>query len=59
MAVSTLLYPRRDFATPGTSAALLQRAARLEMATDLTVDGLHLETFVPADAATAAAHQTP
>lgn len=29
-------------------------SARLEMATDLTVDGLHLETFVPADAATAA-----
>lgn len=29
-------------------------AARLEMATDLTADGLHLETFVPADAATAA-----
>ncbi len=29
-------------------------SARLEMATDLTVEGLHLETFVPADAATAA-----
>lgn len=29
-------------------------SARLEMATDLTVDGLHLETFVPADATTAA-----
>ena len=29
-------------------------SARLEMATDLTVDGLHLETFVPADPATAA-----
>lgn len=29
-------------------------SARLEMATDLTVDGLHLETFMPADAATAA-----
>lgn len=28
-------------------------SARLEMATDLTLDGLHLETFVPADAATA------
>jgi transcriptional regulator with XRE-family HTH domain len=29
-------------------------SARLEMATDLTLEGLHLETFVPADAATAA-----
>ncbi len=29
-------------------------AARLEMATDLTAEGLHLETFVPADPATAA-----
>ncbi|WP_395659099.1 helix-turn-helix domain-containing protein [Nocardioides sp.] len=29
-------------------------SARLEMATDLTVDGLHLETFVPADTTTAA-----
>jgi len=28
-------------------------SARLEMATDLTAEGLHLETFVPADAATA------
>jgi transcriptional regulator with XRE-family HTH domain len=29
-------------------------SARLEMATDLTAEGLHLETFVPADTATAA-----
>jgi transcriptional regulator with XRE-family HTH domain len=29
-------------------------SARLEMATDLTAAGLHLETFVPADTATAA-----
>lgn len=28
-------------------------SARLEMATDLTLDGLHLETFVPADTVTA------
>ncbi|MFC7496796.1 MULTISPECIES: helix-turn-helix domain-containing protein [unclassified Nocardioides] len=32
---------------------LFSVSARLEMANDLTVDGLHLETFVPADAATA------
>jgi hypothetical protein len=32
---------------------LFSVSARLEMATDLTLDGLHLETFVPADAATA------
>lgn len=32
-------------------------SARLEMATDLTVEGLHLETFVPADATTAALYR--
>lgn len=32
---------------------LFSVSARLEMATDLTLDGLHLETFLPADDATA------
>lgn len=38
---------------------LFSVSARLEMATDLTLDGLHLETFVPADSTTAELMSSP